>query len=84
MITDSLGHASFEAMLATAARLKMDRLEFACGNWSKAPHVQLDRMLDSTPARQEFLASLADHGTFVFLWRLPLVCRRPSCHTWWR
>lgn len=61
MITDSLGHASFDAMLATAARLKMDRLEFACGNWSKAPHIQLDRMLESAPARQEFLSRLADH-----------------------
>ena len=62
MITDSLGASDFDTMLAAAARLDMDQLEFACGNWSPAPHIQLDRMLASDSARREFRARLDDHG----------------------
>ena len=40
MITDSLGGMDFDTMLGIAARLGMDRLEFACGNWSPAPHIE--------------------------------------------
>jgi sugar phosphate isomerase/epimerase len=65
MITDSLPDTDFDAMLAVAARLEMDMLEFACGNWSSAPHIKLDTMLESAPARREFLARLADHGIAI-------------------
>lgn len=61
MITDSLPDADFDTMLATAARLDMEMLEFGCGNWSQAPHIQLDRLLDSAPARRDFRARLAAH-----------------------
>ena len=62
MITDSLPDTGFDAMLDVAARLRMDALEFGCGNWSAAPHVALDRLLESGEARREFRARLADHG----------------------
>ena len=62
MITDSLPDADFDAMLAVAARLEMDMLEFGCGNWSSAPHIELDRLLESAPARRDFRARLARHG----------------------
>ena len=62
MITDSLPQTDFDAMLAVAARLEMDMLEFGCGNWSAAPHVELDRLLESAPARRDFRARLAAHG----------------------
>lgn len=65
MITDSLGALSFDAMLDAAAALGLERLEFACGNWSSAPHLQLDRLLDSPPARAEFLARLRDRGITI-------------------
>ena len=52
MITDSLGELSFDDLLGTAAELGIERLEFAAGNWSRAPHLALDRMLDSAPARE--------------------------------
>ena len=61
MITDSLPDTDFDGMLGIAARLEMDRLEFGCGNWSSAPHLQLDAMLESATARREFRARLADH-----------------------
>jgi len=52
----------FEGMLSIAARLEMERLEFGCGNWSSAPHLKLDEMLESDGARRNFRARLADHG----------------------
>ena len=60
MITDSLPEASLDEMLETAADLEMDMLEFACGNWSGAPHIKLDVMLESSTARREFMAKVAD------------------------
>ncbi|MBM3598938.1 MAG: sugar phosphate isomerase/epimerase [Alphaproteobacteria bacterium] len=65
MITDSLGQMSFDQVLETSAELGIQMLEFACGNWSSAPHVQLDRLLDSEPARREFLAKVKDHGIVI-------------------
>jgi sugar phosphate isomerase/epimerase len=65
LLTDSLPHLSFDAMLRSAAELGVECLEFACGNWSEAPHVQLDQMLESNEARREFLAKVADHGLAI-------------------
>jgi len=62
MITDSLGDMAVEELVKTAAELGIERLEFAGGNWSRAPHLKLDRMLESESARREFLARLRDHG----------------------
>src|SRR5437870_377011 len=65
MITDSLGALSLEALLDTAAELGIERLEFAGGNWSAAPHLTLDPLLDSAPARADFLAAVRDHGIAI-------------------
>jgi sugar phosphate isomerase/epimerase len=65
MITDSLPDTSFDQMLGVASRLSMDMLEFGCGNWSSAPHIKLDVMLESATARREFVAKLADHGIAI-------------------
>ena len=65
MITDSLGELSFDDLLATAAGIGIEQLEFAAGNWSRAPHLALDRMLDSAPAREEFMIRLCDHGLSI-------------------
>src|SRR5713101_9341278 len=65
MITDSLGELSSEALLDTAAELGIEQLEFAGGNWSQAPHLALDRMLDSISARREFMAALRDRGISI-------------------
>lgn len=62
MITDSLPGTDFGTLVDTAARLGLDMLEFGCGNWSSAPHLELDRMLASDAARREFGARLDAHG----------------------
>lgn len=65
MLTDSLPHLGFEEMLRAAAELGIECLEFACGNWSSAPHLALDRLLDSSEARREFQARIAAHGLTI-------------------
>jgi sugar phosphate isomerase/epimerase len=62
MITDSLGGLTFDEMLKASAELGLETLEFACGNWSSAPHINLDEMLESESARKNFLAKVAAHG----------------------
>lgn len=62
LVTDSLANLSFKDLLAAGVDLGLDTLEFATGNWSGAPHINLDEMLESEPARREFLAALKDHG----------------------
>lgn len=65
MLTDSLGHLDLDAMLDASAELDIGWLEFACGNWSSSPHIQLDAMVQSADARREFLAKLADRGLSI-------------------
>jgi sugar phosphate isomerase/epimerase len=65
MITDSLGGLSFDQMLKASAELGLETLEFACGNWSSAPHISLDKMLESESERRNFLAKVADHGLTI-------------------
>ncbi len=65
MITDSLAALPLDALLATAAELGLEALEFACGNWSSAPHLKLDVMLEDAAARRGFAAKLAAHGLAI-------------------
>jgi sugar phosphate isomerase/epimerase len=65
LLTDSLPDLSFEAMLDAAASLEIECLEFGCGNWSTAPHLELDNLLESASARANFLAAIADHGLTI-------------------
>jgi len=62
MITDCLAEMRLDELLRTSAELGIERLEFAGGNWSRAPHLKLDPLLESESARREFLAKLRDHG----------------------
>jgi sugar phosphate isomerase/epimerase len=60
--TDSLGHLSLAELLPVVAEAGIECLEFGCGNWSEAPHLNLAELLESAAARRELLARLADHG----------------------
>jgi sugar phosphate isomerase/epimerase len=62
MITDSLGALDFAELIRCAAELGIETLEFACGNWSAAPHIELDAMLESETARKDFLMRIHDYG----------------------
>jgi len=65
MVTDSLAQLSFDELLPTAAELGIETLEFCCGNWSTAPHLNLDELLQSEAARRNFLAKLRDHNLTI-------------------
>lgn len=61
LLTDSLGNMPLPEVLAEAASLGVQTVEFACGNWSTAPHIDLDRMLGDKAHRDRFIAALKDH-----------------------
>ena len=65
LLTDSLADLAFDAMLEAAAGLKIECLEFACGNWSTAPHIALVELLESDRSRRNFLAAISDHGMSI-------------------
>jgi sugar phosphate isomerase/epimerase len=65
MVTDSLGTLGFEQVLDAAAGLGLDCVEFATGNWSTAPHIDIDALLASKPARDRFTAALRDRNLTV-------------------
>lgn len=65
LVTDALGHLAFPAMVDTAADLGFQGLELGCGNWSKAPHLDLEGLLSSAGARKAFLDSLSARGLSI-------------------
>ena len=65
MITDSVGSLDFDAMLALAARLGLDAVEFACGNWSPAPHIDRVALLEDGGNRCDFLHRISEHGLVI-------------------
>jgi sugar phosphate isomerase/epimerase len=65
MNTDSLGELPLPALLDTAVELGLDCVEFGTGNWSSAPHIDIDALLASKPARDEFLAGIRDRGLAI-------------------
>ena len=60
--TDCLGYMPFEEMLDTVASLGYESIEIACGNWSKAPHIDLDAMLASEETRKNYMDAIAKRG----------------------
>lgn len=62
LIPDSLGHLALNDMLTTASALGVEAIEFPTGNWSRAPHLDLDGLLGDRETRQRFRDSLEAHG----------------------
>lgn len=62
LFTDGLAHLSLSAALAKCAALGVQTVEIGTGNFSPAPHCDLDGLLSSASARREFLAAVASHG----------------------
>ena len=65
LVTDSLADMPLDRLLPAAAELGIQSLEFGCGNWSGAPHLNLGAMLDSAAARTAFAGRLRDHGLAI-------------------
>jgi sugar phosphate isomerase/epimerase len=61
-VTDSVAAMSTTEMLDLAAELSLDTVEFATGNWSPAPHLDLGRLLADESARAELTAAVTTRG----------------------
>ena len=53
---------SYEEMLDFCVEQEIDSIEIGTGNWSSAPHIDLDLMLESETARDEWYGKMLDHG----------------------
>ena len=60
--TDGLGHLPFEEMVRISAGIGIESLEIACGNWSNAPHIDLDGMLASVETRRNYMNTIQGAG----------------------
>ena len=76
MVTDSLGTLGFDEVLDAAASLGLDCVEFATGNWSTAPHIDIDVLLRSKKARDAFTGGVAERGLTISA----LTCNGNSLH----
>ena len=65
LVTDCLAGQSFPELLKTCQALGIEQIELGCGNWSSAPHVDLDGLLESETKRDEMKGLLKDHGISV-------------------
>ncbi|MDA8586271.1 sugar phosphate isomerase/epimerase [Rhodobacteraceae bacterium] len=62
LVSDSLANLPVEQMLSTAAAAGIQGIEFNTGNWSGAPHIDLDGLLESQTARQALADKLERHN----------------------
>src|SRR4051794_1421256 len=62
LLTDSVSHLPFEDALDLAQHLGLSSVEVATGNWSNAPHANLDALVSSTEARAEFIEKVSARG----------------------
>ena len=76
MVTDSLGSLGFEGVLDAAVGLGLECVEFATGNWSTAPHIDIDALLRSKSARDKFTRAVAERGLSISA----LTCSGNSLH----
>ena len=65
LVTDSLAGLPLDTLLDTAAGLGLGALEFGCGNWSSAPHLDLDALLQDEGQRRGLLDRLRQRGLSI-------------------
>lgn len=62
LFTDGLAHLPFREALAKSASLGVQAVEIGTGNFSPAPHCDLDALLAGESARREFLEAISFHN----------------------
>lgn len=65
LVTDSLASLGFEAMLDEVASLGFEGLELGTGNWSAAPHLDLEGLLGSAEARARYADAIRSRGLSI-------------------
>jgi sugar phosphate isomerase/epimerase len=61
-VSDSLGNLPFKEAAKLSADLGIAALEIGLGNWSSAPHANLQALLESKQKRQGFLSVFEQNG----------------------
>ncbi|GAA4406021.1 sugar phosphate isomerase/epimerase family protein [Tsukamurella soli] len=62
LITDSVGSKTLDEALDLAAELRLDTVEIATGNWSEAPHADLDTLVSDAGARRALTDAVTSRG----------------------
>jgi sugar phosphate isomerase/epimerase len=62
IVSESLAHLTFDALLETAADLGLNGIEINAGNWSSSPHLDLSGLCADAAARKAFLAGFDERG----------------------
>jgi sugar phosphate isomerase/epimerase len=62
MVSDSLGHLPFEAMLDTASALGIEGIELNAANWTSAPHLDLAGLLADAGKRAAYRKEFTTRG----------------------
>ena len=65
LVTDSLADMQLGELMETAAALGIATLEFGCGNWSSAPHLDRRTLLVDARARDRFLGMLREQDLAI-------------------
>src|SRR3990170_515665 len=62
LFTDSLGDLSFEEALDWAVEHGLEAVEIGTGNFSPAPHCDLEALINQAQARKAFAAAIEGRG----------------------
>ncbi|MBV8901068.1 MAG: sugar phosphate isomerase/epimerase [Verrucomicrobia bacterium] len=62
VVSESLGHLSYQDAAKASAGLGIAALEIGMGNWCAAPHADLRSLLESKDERRKFLSVLEQNG----------------------
>ncbi|WP_298022983.1 sugar phosphate isomerase/epimerase [uncultured Dysosmobacter sp.] len=65
LVTDCLADKTLKEAAQICSSLGLEQVELGCGNWSPAPHIDLDALISDTGKRRELTDTLAAHGLSI-------------------
>lgn len=65
LVTDCLADKTLEETAQICEDLGLEQVELGCGNWSPAPHIELDALVADSGKRRELTDTLAGHGLSI-------------------
>lgn len=65
LVTDCLADQTLKEAAQICSSLGLEQVELGCGNWSPAPHIDLDALISDAGKRRELTDTLAAHGLSI-------------------
>ena len=62
LVTDALIDHDFDSLLKTCSELRLQQLEFSCGNYTSGKYFQVDKMLEDQKHRDEIISKIKDYN----------------------